>query len=197
MDVLSDATLDEVLAIQMTVAWAGESGADPLPGVKARLGWWRSDLVDEMGGQDLLRRMFRRTGAWAALASAREVAASTERTLRQHLGEGDQVVSLFNLGFAADEALTHRLRTLKRLQADTDTLPWRVPLQNFSVETLQTAFCGGRWAQTEFAVVAGGRLLRGAPPGDLRETVGRLAAATFLSSPLPPHYPMAFYRTAA
>ncbi len=193
----SEQELDEVLAVQMTVAWAGETGPDEVPGVPTRLGWWRSDLVDEMGGQDLLRRMFRRTGQWSALASAREVATVTERGLRRSLGERDQVVSLFALGFERDEALEHRVRTLKRTQADPDSLPWPVARRGFSVDLLRAAFCGGRWAQTEFAVVPGGRLLRGPPPGDLRETVGRLAAATFLTTPLPPQYPLAFYRTPA
>ncbi|WP_395830945.1 hypothetical protein [Archangium violaceum] len=41
-------TLDTILALQLTVAWAGEGRCEP-----ARLGWWQTDLVDEAGGGDL------------------------------------------------------------------------------------------------------------------------------------------------
>ena len=46
---LSPNELDEILALQITVAWAGESAGDP-----PRLGWWASDLVDREGGGGLL-----------------------------------------------------------------------------------------------------------------------------------------------
>ncbi len=38
---VSAAELDEVLALQVTIAWAGEGLWSP-----PRLGWWRTDLVD-------------------------------------------------------------------------------------------------------------------------------------------------------
>jgi hypothetical protein len=37
--------LDDILAVQLTMAWAGEGRCDP-----ARLGWWQTDLIDEAGG---------------------------------------------------------------------------------------------------------------------------------------------------
>ncbi len=48
--------LDAILALQLTVAWAGEGLADP-----KRLDWWRTDLVDPMGGGDLFARLFPKT----------------------------------------------------------------------------------------------------------------------------------------
>jgi hypothetical protein len=39
---LTDATLDAILAMQVTVAWAGEGRCSP-----RRLGWWDTDLVDK------------------------------------------------------------------------------------------------------------------------------------------------------
>ena len=46
--------LDFVLTARIAAAWAGELGEEP------RLGWWRTDLVSEFGGEDLfpLRRPF-------------------------------------------------------------------------------------------------------------------------------------------
>ncbi|MEH1827217.1 MAG: BrxE family protein [Nostoc sp.] len=41
-------TLDNILALQIIVAWAGEGICDP-----KRLNWWRTDLIDENGGGDL------------------------------------------------------------------------------------------------------------------------------------------------
>ena len=40
-----DGALDAILAIQLTVAWAGEARCDP-----KRLAWWDTDLVDPEGG---------------------------------------------------------------------------------------------------------------------------------------------------
>ncbi len=37
--------LDLILDWQMTIAWAGEANCEP-----SRLGWWRTDLIDELGG---------------------------------------------------------------------------------------------------------------------------------------------------
>ena len=44
--------LDAILALQLTVAWAGEGLSDP-----KRLDWWRTDLVDALGGGDLFARL--------------------------------------------------------------------------------------------------------------------------------------------
>jgi hypothetical protein len=48
--------LDEILTLQLLVAWAGEGLSDP-----PRLGWWRTMLVDEFGGEDLFKRLTPRT----------------------------------------------------------------------------------------------------------------------------------------
>ena len=53
--------LDQVLAAQLALAWAGEAGEEP------RLGWWRSDLTSEFGGEDLFQRLLPRTWRWATL----------------------------------------------------------------------------------------------------------------------------------
>ena len=58
---ISESLLDELLTIQILVAWAGESGEDP------RLGWWRTDLISEYGGRDLLEQLLPDTWQWAIL----------------------------------------------------------------------------------------------------------------------------------
>jgi hypothetical protein len=63
---LSNEDLDQILAIQFSVAWAGESGGDP-----PRLGWWQSDLIDAETGGDFFARLLPRTHAWAGLSLAR------------------------------------------------------------------------------------------------------------------------------
>ena len=36
--------LDEILALQLSVAWVGEGRSQP-----RRLGWWQTDLIDDAG----------------------------------------------------------------------------------------------------------------------------------------------------
>ncbi len=51
MDVsISNNIVDEILALQLAVAWAGEGVCEP-----ERLGWWKTDMVDPDGGGDLMR----------------------------------------------------------------------------------------------------------------------------------------------
>jgi hypothetical protein len=40
--------LDLILDWQMTIAWAGEANCEP-----SRLGWWLTDLINDLGGGDL------------------------------------------------------------------------------------------------------------------------------------------------
>ncbi len=49
--------LDELLELQLAVAWAGESDTEP-----GRLGWWRTAMCDEFGGENLMRRVGPNTG---------------------------------------------------------------------------------------------------------------------------------------
>lgn len=110
-------TLDEILALQLTVAWAGEGLSDP-----PRLGWWRTDLIDREGGGDLFTRLVPRTAPWAALEAARAAAALTDQAARQRIAQPDTVRTLFAWGFTIDEKLAERLAHHKR----TLTLPSQV-----------------------------------------------------------------------
>ncbi len=102
---LSLAELDEILALQLTVAWAGEAAGEP-----KRLSWWKSDLVDPEGGGDLLSRLTPRTAIWASLILVRKAAMRVDELARSKLAEGDSVCSLFHFAFRVDEQLSDRLR---------------------------------------------------------------------------------------
>ncbi len=96
--------LDQILALQLSVAYAGEGAGEP-----PRLGWWKSDLVDREGGGDLLRRLAPKTAAWAGLVLAREAARRVDAGARQQLPGAKRVWTLFDLGFAVNEQLSDRL----------------------------------------------------------------------------------------
>ena len=85
--------LDGILVAQLAIAWAGESGEEP------RLGWWRSDLTSEFGGEDLLQRLLPRTWRWATLQGAREAARRRDAEARGKDHAPDSLLSLFRLGF--------------------------------------------------------------------------------------------------
>lgn len=104
---LDAATLDHILQAQLLVAWAGEGGEEP------RLGWWRTDLVSEFGGQDLFQRLTPHSWPWAALQAAREAARQVDAKSRSESHDADQLLTLFHLGFTVDEQLDERLAQLK------------------------------------------------------------------------------------
>jgi hypothetical protein len=110
---LDRAVLDEILGLQLLIAWAGEGTSDP-----PRLGWWRTGLVDELGGEDLFKRLLPRTWRWAVLEAARAAARTADAELRSYAADGDRLVSLFHFGFVIDEQLDDRLAELKRAAAE-------------------------------------------------------------------------------
>lgn len=109
MKPLSPKELDAILALQLTVAWAGEKAAEP-----ERLGWWNTDLTDEMAGGDLFSRLLPKTAAWAGLELAREAALRADKLAREKLAAPDDVWTLYHFGFELDEAIQDRLEHHKR-----------------------------------------------------------------------------------
>ncbi|NMO19429.1 BREX-6 system BrxE protein [Pyxidicoccus fallax] len=102
---LSPDQLDEILALQLVLAWAGESPGGEHP----RLGWWKTDLIDLDGGGDLWRRLLPRTQRWAGLDAARRAALRVDERLRRENARADIMLTLFHFGFELDEALDERL----------------------------------------------------------------------------------------
>jgi hypothetical protein len=177
------ATLDRVLALQLTVAWAGEG---------PRLRWWPTDLVDVDAGGDFFARLVPRTAVWAALEAAREVARRTDAKMRREMPDADRMRTLFFLGFDADEKLGDRLAMLKRSGSPpTKVLAAYLPVdlaEPFNSEALSTALGKPDRAPT---CLDGGRQMAGVPPAALEALASRLAAALV---PLADRYPLPFYR---
>lgn len=188
MSPIAESALDEILAMQITLAWAGERGEPQ------RLNWWNTDLVDDAAAGDLFARLTPRTARWAALASVREVARRADAAGRNALGDPDLVRSAFAMGYALDERLDDRLRELTRRGAPLDALPWPVSLERFSLTDLRAAF---RANAAEYLVVAGGRQLKTAPTDAPVLAVRHLCAANLAGDAASEKYPLAFYRVKA
>lgn len=177
--------IDLALTAQIVVAWAGESGEEK------RLGWWRSDLVSEFGGEDLFRRLLPSTWAWAILQGAREAARRWDSQLRRHDHNPDRILSLFSLGFELDERIEERLQDLKRSGASPRTSLRGLEILDSGWS--QERFCD--WVsghgQVEFTRTPTGRHLKGAPPGTLDQQVRRLVAGL---NPPAASYPLPHFR---
>ena len=167
--------LDQILELQLGVAWAGEGDTDP-----PRLGWWRTALWDEYAGKDLLKRLLPRTWEWALLESVRAAARSVDERLRQRADDPDHLVTLFRLGFETDERLDDRLLELKQSgQGVAEALPALAPLLGEWSRDGFESWLGSADAHA-YAVTATGRRLKGKAPAD------PLASARALSGALLP-----------
>lgn len=181
-------TLDQILAVQLTVAWAGEGRCEP-----RRLGWWQTDLVDPAGGGDLFARLAPRTAAWAGMEAVREAARRIDAQARRQMSDADKLRTLFFLGFEIDEKLADRLAQLKRDgEPPSKALPVPIDFDRpFSAERFAEAI---RAPGGEHSVVPGGRQLKGPAPQALELLVARLAAALV---PLADRYPLPFFKVSA
>jgi len=181
------ADLDAVLAMQVTVAWAGEGLCEP-----PRLGWWRTDVVDPDGGGDLMVRLMPRTHQWAAVEAAREAAQRVDARARARMASPDRVRTLFFLGFEVDEQVAERLAQLKREEATPgEALPLRLRLDKRLRDEELVAALQDDGADGRFEVVAGGREMQGEIPKNPAEIIARLGAGLV---PLAQAYPMPFFR---
>ena len=179
--------IDMALTSQIVVAWAGETGEE------RRLGWWRSDLASEFGGEDLFSRLLPSTWRWAALQGAREAARRVDAELRGRDHEPDRIVSLFSLGFEMDERIEERLADLKRSgRTPVEALPGlAVTDKGWDPE--------GFWDWVDGHDEAGrtaapaGRRLTGAVPATVGEQARRLVAGL---APAADSYPLPHFRRA-
>jgi hypothetical protein len=181
------AVLDRILTAQLIVAWAGERGDPP------RLGWWRSDLSSEFGGEDLFRRLLPHTWPWATLQATREVARRLDQRLRSRAGDSDRIVTLYALGWDTDEQLDERVAEHKRhAQPPAEALPGLAAVIDPAGEWNRARF--EAWVRqhgsTSTTVMPAGRRLTGDPSGDPATLVSQLIAALL---PLGDSYPMPHY----
>ena len=180
--------VDAALCAQLAVAWAGEGGEEP------RLGWWRTDLVSEFGGEDLFQRLLPSTWRWATLQAAREAARRRDADLRRQEHDPDGLITLFHLGPELDERLDDRLQSLKHGDlAPHDALPAlrHVVTTAWRRDVFADWVAGHGAPDTTTTPV--GRRLRGDPP-PLDRLVPNLVAAL---TPLADTYPLPHYRKPA
>lgn len=187
---LSNSDLDQILALQLTIAWAGEGLCQP-----PRLGWWQTDLVDEDGGGDLFGRLTPRLRRWSALEAVRETARRHDARCRREVAEPEKVRTLFNLGFRIEEQLETRLSILKATEASPQPA---IPLQGlmgtpFSPDAL-TKLLESLPPRARYTAVLGGRELAGAALHEPLTLARQLATALL---PLAERYPMPFARASA
>ena len=183
---LTPTQLDEILALQLTIAWVGEAAGEP-----PRLGWWKTDLVDREGGGDLFARLVPKTAAWASLLLVRDAARIVDRVAREKLATGDTVWSLFHFGFSVDEALADRLAYHRQHRHEPSVLgprysvggTWSGPKLEASLRAL---------GAPRVEVVPNGRLIA-AKAASVPEAAALLAAALV---PLAPTYPLPYIEVA-
>jgi hypothetical protein len=177
--------VDAALTAQLIVAWAGEAGEEP------RLGWWRSDLASEFGGQDLFQRLLPATWRWAVLQGAREAARRHDAELRRKDHDADRIVSLFSLGLELDERIDERLRDLKTSAATpVERLPGlEVITQEWNPDRFVEWVAGHGDGTTTASPI--GRRLKGVPPDALDALVRKLVAGL---APASDSYPLPHFR---
>lgn len=184
---VSKQDLDRVLTLQLAIGWAGDGKSDP-----PRLGWWRTALSDEFGGEDLFKRLTPRTWSWVLLEAARAAARKVDAEARAQAADADHLVSLFRLGFELDEQLDDRLAELKRTGIDpAEALPALGPLVATWDPAAFKAWLAGL-GQADHAPSSIGPRLRGAPPDD---PVAAAQALTSAMVPLTERYPAPHYTT--
>jgi hypothetical protein len=186
---ISASTLDAILALQMTIAWAGEGLCEP-----KRLDWWRTDVVDAAGGGDLFKRLFPKTHQWAALEAVRSAAIQTDQRERAKLAKPDALRTLFFWGANVDEQLSDRLAEHKRnatSQMPSEVLPLSLELGSSFDRAVFEAAVRISDGKVETKIVPGGRLLVENGAEDLDIKAKKLVAALL---PLVDNYPMPMYR---
>lgn len=178
--------LDQILATQLSLAWAGEAGEE------LRLGWWRSDLTSTYGGEDLFQRLLPRTWRWATLQGAREAARRRDAEARARDHDPDRILSIFRLGFEADERLDERFQELKALGKDPlEVLPALAEVASDGWNPAKFAAWVRGHGSPDVVTAPIGRRLKGDPPQSLGLVVQKLVAAL---DPLGAEYPLPHYR---
>jgi hypothetical protein len=180
--------IDVALTWQLVVAWAGETGEE------RGLGWWRSDLVSEYGGEDLFHRLLPGTWRWAVLQGAREAARRMDAEVRRQDHDPDRIVSLFSLGFELDERIEERFQDLKRSgRAPDEALPGLAVVSDGWRRDQFWDWVSGH-GEVDTTVSPVGRRIKGNPPVALDQRMRKIVAAL---APAAEAYPLPHYRRAS
>ena len=116
MPTLTPKTLDSILTLQLLIAWLGE---------ERRLGWWRTQLLDEEMGIDVMTYdLGLSQPEWAAWRAAREAARRVDARLRAEHPDAAGLTSLLHWGVELDEQFDDRMAELRRSgKLPTEALP--------------------------------------------------------------------------
>ena len=189
---LDDEALDQILDLQLAVAWAGEQGERG--GGGERLGWWPTDLTSEDGGVAFLRHLAPKTYVWAAFQAAREAARQVDRRRLAAPEALDERFTLFHLGAELDERLDERLVQLKREGDDLGCLPQLAALREAPFSQDRFAEWVASFGAVEHDARADGRALRELSP---RPSVALVRALVAALSPHVERYPAPYARRSA
>ncbi len=184
--------LDLLLTAQLAIGWAGERGESV---DEQRLGWWRTNLASEFGGQDLFSRLLPKSWEWAIFQGVREAARRRDEELRKQDHDSDRIISLFNITFEIDERADERFADLKRSgKPPVEALPGLAEVVSDNWDQDQFAEWVQAHGKVDFVSAPIGRRIRGSAPDSLELLVRHLIAAC---SPLTDEYPMPHYRRAS
>ncbi len=182
------AEIDGLLSAQLIIAWAGESGGDD----ERRLGWWRSDLVSEFGGQDLFQRLLTHTWQWALFQAVREAARRQDAKLQASDNDPDRLLSLFSLGFEVEERTDERLQDFKRSgKSPQECLPELKAVLDAGWGREAFEKWVSKHGKADYTLQPAGRRLKGKLPESLTEATSRLIAAL---APIDEAYRMPHFR---
>lgn len=186
-EAVSKAALDRILTLQLAIGWAGEGQTDP-----PRLGWWRTALNYQFGGEALFKDLTPRTWRWAVLEAARAAARKVDAEARAQAADADHLVSLFRLGFELDEQLEDRLAELKRSTPEpSEALPELATLLASWDRGAFTTWLKGL-GTADVTASSIGRRLKGEPPADPTAAAQLLASAM---APITERYPAPHFKT--
>ena len=184
--------LDRILAVQISVAWAGEGGEEP------RLNWWDTEVMSEFGGYDNLKELIPGSAEWLGLKTIREAARRTDREYRNRDSNPDKLCTLYHLGYELDEQLEQRLSDLIHRQTPLVELlkymewlkdPVEQEWEPNTFEKWLTSLVNSQKIKTKKESV--GSRLTGTPPDDIFMRICRLAAGLL---PFGEKYPFPHYR---
>jgi len=179
--------IDRIVAIQFIVAWAGESAEEP-----ERLGWWQSDLVDQIGGGGFLKRLLPGTHQWASLQSVRKIAQKVDSKARLQLPNPDLVRTIFFWGFDIDHRIEDRIRHLKAEQvAPQDALELPFELGSDWSEDTFLNYLNELDVDGSYTEKREGRELKNPEHGSQVEAIKQLAKAL---APFQASYQLPYFR---
>ncbi len=185
---LSD--IDSLLTAQLIVAWAGEKGTRD-ESTSRRLGWWDTSLVSE-GAEYELKELLPNTWQWASLQTVRHAAKLHDASVRAKDHDPDRLLTLFFLGFEIDEKVDERLIQFKQNSKAVDEV---LPDVAFMVTSEWSEDRFMRWVskfgKESTTSVPAGRRLKGQPPTQIQDILGRLIAGL---APLTDTYPMPHFK---